>query len=253
MEEQKHKLLGNDQYLDYETDDTLSLSGVDAPRFSRTAGDKYRLRRLRRPILFAIAGLSLATLFYLLGRYAPVVGGYNSYTFKKFGSGHCGNSSTEALQNGCVLDLIPGAWVHPDCYDEDLEREFLDYGDWHWYADPEGKEELSEDDMRRTGGPNPVYVTGEYHDAHCAFTWRKLHRAVLRGTAIDSHIGFFQHTEHCSGALARARNAEKYPEWVAPSRFYNIYTFCHLPHECKWKLIIRVSCLMSMANMTSIS
>ncbi len=66
--------------------------------------------------------------------------------------------------------------------------------------------------MRRTGGPSPVYVSMESTDAHCAYTWRKLHRAILRGTPIDSQIGEFKHTKHCSKALAIARDAEKYPQ-----------------------------------------
>lgn len=232
MEEQKHKLLDNDyQNLGYETDD--SVSGVGATGLSQASGDQLRIKRLGRTILCVITGVLFAAIFYLLGNYTSVTGS-DPYLAKAFGSGHCGNTSEEATKNGCIVDLIPGAWVHPDCYDKDLEREFLEYGDWHWYADPKGKEEVSEEYMRRTGGPNPVYVSLAYHDTHCAFTWRKLHRAVLRGTPIDSHIGEYEHTEHCSGALAISRDAEKFPEWKAPARFFNLFTSCELPQKCKW-------------------
>lgn len=229
MEEQKDKLLDNYyQSLDYEIEN--SLSGAEATYFSPTNSDKPRKKR--HIILYMITGLIFAAIFYLLGLYTPVMSS-DLQLFKPFGSGNCGNSSEEAIKNGCVMDFIPGGWVHPDCYDKDIEREFLAYADWHWYADPWGKQELSEDFMRRTGGPNPVYVSMEYHDAHCAYTWRKLHRAILRGTPIDSQIGKYQHTKHCSTALAIARDAKKYPQWKAPARFFNVFTSCELPQKCK--------------------
>ena len=231
MEDQKYKLLDNDyQSLDYEIED--SLNGVEGTYFSPTNSGKLWMKKLGRTILYVITGLIFAAIFYLLGLYTPVLGS-DPYLFKPLGSGHCGNSSEEAIKNGCVMDFIPGGWVHPDCYDKDIEREFLEYADWHWYADPWGNQELSEDFMRQTGGPSPVYVSMEYHDAHCAYTWRKLHRAILRGTPIDSQIGAYQHTEHCSKALSIARDAEKYPEWKAPARFFNVFTSCELPQKCK--------------------
>ena len=233
MEEQKHKLLDNDyQKLQYERDD--SLSSLEASSFTLPASDKHQMTRRRSTILilYAISGLIFAAFFYLLGLYSPAIVS-DPYLSKTFGSGHCGNSSEEALKNGCVFDFIPGAWVHPDCYDEELEREFMEHGDWHWYADPEGNEELSEEVMRRTGGPNPTYVSLEYHDSHCAFTWRKLHRAILLGKPIDSQVGEYPHTTHCSHTLSRARDGQKYPQWKAPSRFFSIFTHCELPQKCK--------------------
>lgn len=230
MEEQKYKLLHNhEQSTDYETED--SLSSFEATYRSPSISDKRRKKKQRRNILCTITGLIFATIFYLLGLFTPVIGS-DPYLSKPYGSGHCGNSSEEAIKNGCVIDFIPGAWVHPDCYDKDLERDFLEYAGRHWYADPEGKQELSEDFMRQTGGPNPVYVSMKYHDAHCAYTWRKLHRAVLRGTPIDSQIGKYPHTKHCSKALSMARDAEQFQQ-LAPARFFTIFTSCELPQKCK--------------------
>lgn len=242
MDEQKQNLLHASyrDIEDYETDDTLSNaeSGTSPSYLSRNP----KLRRLQRLInpwrttLLVVSSLVLALTFYLVGRLAPSPFG-SGQGFHK--TGHCGNSSAEALANGCILDLIPGAWVHPQCYDAELEAEFLSYapenegGKWHWYRDPEGKSELSEDEMRATGGPNPVYVSLAYHDAHCAFTWRKLHRAVVMGRAIDSHIGSYVHTKHCSGRLSKARSDPTFPQWVAPARFYNIFTHCDLPANCE--------------------
>ncbi|KAE9364267.1 hypothetical protein N431DRAFT_298805, partial [Stipitochalara longipes BDJ] len=115
--------------------------------------------------------------------------------------GSCGNSTEEAQRNGCILDFMSEAWVHPDCYDEELEAEFLGLSDWHWYADQEGEQELTKEFIRRTGGPDPMWVSNQYHEQHCKYTWMKLHRAVIRHKPIDNHIGRYEHTLHCSDAL----------------------------------------------------
>jgi hypothetical protein len=120
MEDQKHNLLNNDyQKLQYERDD--SLSSLAASSFTLPASDKHQMTQRRSTILHAIYGLIFADVFYLLGLYSPAIFS-GPYLSKTFGPGHCGNSSEEAIKNGCVFDFIPGAWVYPDYYDEDLER-----------------------------------------------------------------------------------------------------------------------------------
>lgn len=140
---------------------------------------------------------------------------------------HCGNSTTEARANGCILDFIAGAWVHPACYDSELEAEFLSLSDWHWFADAAGTKELSFSFIQETGGPNPIFVSPEYHRQHCVYTWRKLHRAVILHTPIDTHIGSYSHTQHCSKGLAR-------PDAHHLSKFFSIFTECKMPKDCKW-------------------
>ncbi|KUJ06454.1 uncharacterized protein LY89DRAFT_558433, partial [Mollisia scopiformis] len=113
-----------------------------------------------------------------------------------------GDTPTEARANGCVLDFIPGACrVPPACYDAELEEEFLGLQQWQWFADNESQHELTSEYIKETGGPSPIYVSMEYHRQHCAYTWKKFHRAVLRHVLIDSHIGGYEHTIHCSNAL----------------------------------------------------
>lgn len=143
--------------------------------------------------------------------------------------GHCGNTTAEARANGCILDFIPGAWVHPACYDAELEAEFLQLQDWKWYADNETQHELSLQYIRQTGGSNPLFVSKEYHRQHCAYTWMKLHRSIIRGVPIDSHIGACKHTVHCGRALAAA----KLP---IVSKFYEIFTHCEMPEKCMFIL-----------------
>ncbi|CZR59459.1 uncharacterized protein PAC_09351 [Phialocephala subalpina] len=107
---------------------------------------------------------------------------------------HCGNTSEQAIANNCVLDFIAGAWVPTQCYDPELEAEFFNIKNWHWYADSDGEQELSIESIRKDGGPNPIYVSVEYHWVHCAYTWRKLHRARMLQRPIDTHVGDYEHT-----------------------------------------------------------
>jgi hypothetical protein len=139
---------------------------------------------------------------------------------------HCGNTSAEARANDCILDFIPGAWVPRACYDAELEKEFLGLQNWQWYADKESQHELSLESIRETGGPNPLFVSMEYHRQHCGYTWRKLHRAVIRDVPIDTHIGGYRHTVHCSDALAS-------PDLPMRSKFFEIFASCKMPQDCK--------------------
>ena len=139
----------------------------------------------------------------------------------------CGNSTAEAQSAGCVLDLIAGAWVHPDCYDKELENEFLALSDWQWFEDGDGKSELTLETIRATGGPDPYHTTKEYHQQHCVFTWHKLHRAVMNGWPIDSHVGLYKHTHHCS--LGLMQWAEMKVDAPYPSRFFHHFTTCAMP------------------------
>jgi hypothetical protein len=139
---------------------------------------------------------------------------------------HCGNTSAEALANNCILDFIPGAWVPRACYDAELEEEFLSLQQWQWYADKESQHELSLEFIRETGGPNPIFVSIEYHRQHCAYTWKKLHRAVVGQVPIDTHIGGYKHTIHCANALAAS-------DPPVQARFFEIFTSCKMPQDCK--------------------
>ncbi|KAG4435259.1 hypothetical protein IFR05_009255 [Cadophora sp. M221] len=138
----------------------------------------------------------------------------------------CGRPGEEARRSGCHYDFISGAFVYPECHDKELEEEFLVLRDWKWFADEEMEREVTVDEVRRDGGPNPLYVSIEYHDAHCAYTWKKLHRAIIRRTKIDSQIGSIHHTMHCSDTVFRNRSAD--PQL---SRFGHKSTFCLDPRD----------------------
>lgn len=134
----------------------------------------------------------------------------------KISTKQCGKTpsegtASEAKALGCVYDIISGSWVFPECHDRELEDEFLAVQPpWHWWSDKEKEQEISVEEIRATGGLNPTgyFVTPEYHDHHCAFTWRKFHRAIQGTKMIDEHIGGMRHTNHCSSTMYRDRSEE---------------------------------------------
>jgi hypothetical protein len=138
---------------------------------------------------------------------------------------HCGNTSEEAHANNCVLDFIAGAWVPKACWDFELENEFLNLTAWHWYADSGGEQELSIESIREDGGPDPIFVTVEYHWVHCAYTWKKMHRARMMHLPIDTHVGDYAHTVHCADGLM-AQSSDYSNETRPISRFTRHFETC---------------------------
>lgn len=110
---------------------------------------------------------------------------------------NCGNTAKEARARGCIFDTISFTWLVPECYDEELIAEFDKLPIvWHFYADAAGTQEVPWDVVER--GERALFVPWAHHLWHCAFGWRKMHRAVVAGVPVDSYIGSYPHTKHCS-------------------------------------------------------
>jgi hypothetical protein len=115
---------------------------------------------------------------------------------------NCGPTASTALSLDCIFDLLSFTWLPAPCYDAELTGEFLAAQPWRWFADANGTEEVSLAEASR--GTRDLYVTRGYHQAHCAFAWRKLHRAVLNDeSGWDGYVGKYEHTVHCAGVLMR--------------------------------------------------
>lgn len=113
---------------------------------------------------------------------------------------NCGNSTSDAVKAGCSFDIMSFTWSLPECFDEELEADFLAYKKWSWWFDPEGKKPVPFEDVR-AGRYTDLFVTWEYHLVHCTFMWRKMHNAIIAQRPIDSYIGNTNHTMHCSMEL----------------------------------------------------
>ena len=111
---------------------------------------------------------------------------------------HCGRSIEEAKKLGCTWDLLAGSWLPQRCIDQELTDEFRAAGDWHFYVDKNGTEELMESELQYRVGPGmDYYTTLEYHRTHCSFQWRKMHRAMQSGGRIENALANYEHTLHC--------------------------------------------------------
>lgn len=120
----------------------------------------------------------------------------------------CGTTPGEARAHGCHFDVNSFCWLPDVCWDASLSEEFDSYKDWKWWRDENATDPISYE-LVSTGEFTDLYVEWEYHLVHCTTTWKKMHRALLRGglNAIDAYIGSYQHTLHCEDMLLSGYSA----------------------------------------------
>ncbi|KAL2015518.1 hypothetical protein VTK56DRAFT_5335 [Thermocarpiscus australiensis] len=134
----------------------------------------------------------------------------------------CGSSPAEAESRGCRFDILSFAWQTPECYDDELMEEFIQYDSWKFYAHPNHTHTVV-DLATALKGHRTLYVDWKYHVTHCTFMWRQMHRAYgLRGY-IDSHLDSYKHTLHCQWVLV---------ETETPMETVNVIAELKYP-ECK--------------------
>ena len=121
----------------------------------------------------------------------------------------CGTTADEARALGCQWDIMTLSWVHPDCFDAELTREFEELGPWQFYWSSTPGKETPEPEMLSPIPPELVneqkermWTDRRYHIIHCIYTWKLMHRAMERGWKIQGELASYHHTEHCSQALA---------------------------------------------------
>lgn len=138
-------------------------------------------------------------------------------------NGDCGNTATEAKALDCRFDMVLHAWLPRDCVSgDDVEDEVLMYADrdWHWGLD--NKTETSLETVR--GGELAyVWTSFDWHVAHCAYVWKRLHRAMLAGDGkVDSYTTSYSHTKHCVEMVAGRDEMRK----VAGTQVYAKFPTC---------------------------
>jgi hypothetical protein len=108
---------------------------------------------------------------------------------------NCGSTPTEAKSRGCKFDILSFAWQLPECYDDKIMQEFLAEKDWTFFRHENGTSPVSREVALL--GELDLYVTQEYHQVHCMYMWRQMHRAFTIQKHIDSHLNNYYHTVHC--------------------------------------------------------
>jgi hypothetical protein len=112
----------------------------------------------------------------------------------------CGDSAESARTLGCFFDIMSFSWIPPECFDEALTREFDRMQAWEWFEDVAGRKPVTKTEVLQ-GTASQLYVSFDYHRAHCTFMWKKFHRAIGEGNLVDSYIGSYNHTLHCERML----------------------------------------------------
>lgn len=115
----------------------------------------------------------------------------------------CASSRDEARRLGCQFDVMSFSWLPAQCYDRDLVEEFLARKSWTYYLQPNSTQDENQVDFEEVaaGDHHKLFVSWEFHRAHCAYMWRKMHRALLSGMPIDDYINSYVHTKHCTEVL----------------------------------------------------
>ncbi|KAF4236029.1 hypothetical protein CNMCM8980_004999 [Aspergillus fumigatiaffinis] len=93
----------------------------------------------------------------------------------------CGTSAAQAKAAGCHFDLMSFSWLPSACYNEDLTNDFLNYTDWKWSLDIEGRQLVPKEYVQQ-GDFEYLFTSYEYHVVHCVFMWKKTHQAILDGS-----------------------------------------------------------------------
>jgi len=130
-------------------------------------------------VRYILIGFSLVSIILIIVIVA------SDRTWNSFRSS-CGRTPTQARDRGCSFDLISFAWQTPECYDSDLISEFAAWDAWNFYTEPHGNVTMPQQDVLR--GEQSLWVSWRYHDVHCTFMWRQMHRA-------------YNHTLHCQKML----------------------------------------------------
>ncbi|TVY42172.1 hypothetical protein LSUB1_G001941 [Lachnellula subtilissima] len=125
---------------------------------------------------------------------------------------HCGLSAQEAMDRGCLWDIMSFGWIHPACYDrEESDRWAEKYGPFEWYIDDgqpvDEKEEplngtltqpLSLDEIPFT---QSVWTSQGYHVMHCLYLLKMVHVAALHDAPVSNEAVNLGHTDHCVGLI----------------------------------------------------
>lgn len=133
----------------------------------------------------------------------------------------CGDSPETARARGCSFDIISFAWQTPECYDEPLVNEFLNWDNWEFFTEREGNHTVPRNQALQ--GEQNLFMRWKYHVVHCTFMWRQMHRAYECGY-IPSHLHAYNHTLHCQHILL----ARHMPYEVALTEGDVIYPTCDM-------------------------
>ncbi|TVY18746.1 hypothetical protein LARI1_G004063 [Lachnellula arida] len=88
------------------------------------------------------------------------------------------------------------SWLPKECSDPTIEAEFIESTGLKYWRDMNYTTEVPLEEVQRGDGPI-FFVKSDYHRAHCAFLFKKMHRAISHGKKVDGLVSPVHHTSHC--------------------------------------------------------
>ncbi|KAH8767215.1 hypothetical protein F5883DRAFT_670438 [Diaporthe sp. PMI_573] len=159
-------------------------------------------RRRGRAVPLCALVLALLVLLPCLVGGAYYLGAKNSYKPlpepKNLGS--CGASPAEARKKGCVFDFIIGAWVRPECMDQEIYDRYI--AEWKTlnvtlFSGPNETVPVGID-YALEGDWDLIWGVGNYHYLHCSYVMEKNWKALLHELkAVPSNCVEDEHMWHC--------------------------------------------------------
>lgn len=202
-----------DQEDDHFLHNSNSLEKVSTSPRDKRNGRIWRLiiQMLAIILTFAAVFLTLQTIRTIQQRKSDV----DEKKLEEIDPKPCGTDPSTARFSGCYFDPISFAWLPPDCHDFSLTAEFLKTDHWRFWTDADpNTQSISFADVMQ-GRHSSLFVTEEYHRQRCVFAWRKLHRAIMNGTKVDSYVVSFDELIMCDDLLMeRGKGEEKRKEAV---------------------------------------
>lgn len=172
-------------------------------------------------VIFALLQVALLSAVFFLGRAVisqsgDVVAGQVPFS-KQIPAEFCGKTPAEARVAGCIFEVNNLAWLHPDCYDTELEEE---WNNGPWSRDLEYWEQIGgigrlSKDLIMAGEVEGMWVNMRQHRRHCLFVWKKYVGAVRNHRPMDNWTSSYVHSTHCIEMIGNDGNGYKDDEVVS--------------------------------------
>ncbi|QSZ35102.1 hypothetical protein DSL72_007966 [Monilinia vaccinii-corymbosi] len=147
---------------------------------------------------------------------------------------HCGISPEEAIERGCVWDIMTYGWIHPLCFNkEESDQFFAQYGPFEWFADDKPAVDkygfplngtltrpLTLEELPFTPS---IYTTQGYHISHCMYILKLVHLAALHNIPVTNEGANIGHTDHCASLVG---NSDLVPYGKITSKVNLLYVQC---------------------------
>jgi hypothetical protein len=115
----------------------------------------------------------------------------------------CGQSPQEARSKGCQFDIVLYSWVPPLCYDDQIQKAYMEQRESEWYLEKDiGQGSKMAPEIVAKGEVQELWLPWEYHRYHCQFIFKMMTR-ILRNSSmgIPGRLLQYYHTDHCINAL----------------------------------------------------